>query len=216
MARAGLQPQGAECSERQGTAGNIETAFLIAELAKKPLLGQRVGLGSALFRHFLDGFIFMRQSSVLEGRNVILHELEVHALIGFLGACRLVLLLFDRQRKGGMRRHFGSQFLVLRAEALSGLGKAGLGAGDGLLEEVDGETDGGIGRSSGVHGNVLSWLLAVAVGRNPYFFWRGFCFVYLSQSLHPDYTKEPIQYNRIGSEKKSLIFDWLFLLLATG
>ena len=194
----------------------IETTFHIAEVAKEPLLGQRVGLGSALFRHFLDGFIFMRQSSVLEGRNVILHELEVHALIGFLGACRLVLLLFDRQRKGGMRRHFGSQFLVLRAEALSGLGKAGLGAGDGLLEEVDGETDGGIGRSSGVHGNVLSWLLAVAVGRNPYFFWRGFCFVYLSQSLHPDYTKEPIQYNRIGSEKKSLIFDWLFLLLATG
>ena len=85
-----------------------------------------------------------------------------------------------------MRRHLGSQFLVLRTKALSGLGKAGLGAGDGLLEEVDCETDGGIGRSSGVHGDVLSWLLAVAVGRNPYFFLRGF---YLSQSLHPDYTK---------------------------
>ena len=71
---------------------------------------------------------------------------------------------------------------------------------------ADGETDGGIGRSRGVHGDFLSRLLAVAVGRNPYFFRRGFCF-YLSQSLHPDYTKEPIRYNRIGSEKKSLIFD---------
>lgn len=109
-------------------------------------------------------------------------------LVGFLGAGRLVLLLLDRQRKGGMRRHFGSQFLVLRTKALSGLGKAGLGAGDGLLEEVDGEANGGIGGSSGVHGDFLSRLLAVAVGRNPYSFWRGFV-SYLSQSLHPDYTK---------------------------
>lgn len=195
---------------------HIETTFHFAEPAKEPLLGQRVGLGSALFRHFLDGFIFMRQSSVLEGRNVILHELEVHALIGFLGSSGFVLLFFDCQREGGMRCHFDSQFLVLRAEALSGLGKAGLGAGDDLLEEVDGETDGGIGRSSGVHGDFLSRLLAVAVGRNPYFFWRGFCFVYLSQSLHPDYTKQPIQYNRIGSEIKLIIFYLFSMLLDAG
>lgn len=56
------------------------------------------------------------------------------------------------------------------------------------------------------------WLLAFAVGRNPFFFWRG-VFVFLSQSLHPDYTKEPIQYNRIGSKIKLIIFHLFSTLL---
>lgn len=50
----------------------------------------------------------MHQSGILEGRNVSLHKLEVHALVGFLGAGGLVLLLLGHQLEGGMSCHFGS------------------------------------------------------------------------------------------------------------
>ena len=56
-------------------------------------------------------------------------------------------------------------------------------------------------------------LLALAVGRNPYFCFLRFCF---PQSLWPYYTVEPIHYNGIGSKEKRIIYDLFSLALGGG
>ena len=55
--------------------------------------------------------------------------------------------------------------------------------------------------------------LALGLGGRSQPFSFGEVLVYLSQSLHPDYTKRPIRYNRIGSEIKKIIFAFRSLHL---
>lgn len=64
----------------------------------------------------------------------------------FLGLCVCGFRSHNRQALG---THLSGQFFILSTEALTRLVKAGLGASDGLFEEVDGEADSGLGRSSG-------------------------------------------------------------------
>ena len=93
------------------------------------------------------------------------HEVEVQTVIGSLGLGGLVLLLFYNQREVGVCCDLDRQLLVLSTEALASFGEAGLGAGDGLVDEVDGEADGGGGDDR--HGDFLSGSYGLAVGRNP-------------------------------------------------
>lgn len=152
-------------------SSHVKAIFLRTEVVQEPLLGQGVDLGSVLLSHLLDSFVFLQQSGgILEGGNVVFHELVVHSLIASLGSGDFGLLLLDDQREVRVGGHLSGQFLILSTEALTSLVKAGLGASDGLVEEVDGEADSGLGRSSGGI-IVVSFLalLALAVGRNPYF-----------------------------------------------
>ena len=69
-----------------------------------------------------------------------------------------------------MSSHLSGQFFILSTEALTSLVKAGLGASNGLLEEVDGEADSGLGRSSGgIHSSFLSGSLGLGGRSQPLF-----------------------------------------------
>ena len=122
----------------------------------------------------------MHLLSVIQSGNVIFNKVAIQPFVSSLGTGGLVLLLFDCQSEIRMCRNLGGQFLVFGAKSLTGFIKAGLGSGNSRVDEVNGEANSG---SSGIHSNFLSWLLAFAVGRNPYFFWRGFC-LFISLNLY--------------------------------
>ena len=114
--------------------------------------------------------LLLHQGSILEGSDVVFHELVVHAFVGSLGLGGLGLLFLDNQSEVGVGSHLGGQFFILRTETLVGLVEACLGASDGLVEEVQGEADSGLGRSNdSIHNNFLSWLFGLCGRSQPLF-----------------------------------------------
>lgn len=104
------------------------------------------------------------------GEALVFHELVVHAFVGSLGLGGLGLLFLDNQSEVGVGSHLGGQFFILRTETLVGLVEACLGASDGLVEEVQGEADSGLGRSNdSIHNNFLSWLFGLCGRSQPLF-----------------------------------------------
>ena len=102
---------------------------------------------------------------VLDSKEVRRGSFTMDSYRSLIGLGGLVLLLLLNQLEVGMSCYLCCQLLVLRTEALASLGEAGLGAGDGLVDEVDGEADGGGGDDR--HGDFLSGSYGLAVGRNP-------------------------------------------------
>ena len=136
------------------------------------------GISSAPFSYdskspmyLLDSLVFGHHIlGIFQSTNVGFHEGEVQTVIGSLGLGCLVLLLLDDQREVGVGGHLSGQFFILSTEALTSLVKAGLGAGDGLFEEVDGKADSGLGGSSGgIHSSFLSGSLGLGGRSQPLF-----------------------------------------------
>ena len=92
------------------------------------------------------------------------------------------------------------------------LSKRHFGAGDGLVEEVDSEANSSLLSSLSHNNSFLAFWHCVFFWSPPLMFLR-FC---VPQSLCHHYTNEPIQYNRIGSQEKRIIYDLFSLLAVAG
>ena len=124
--------------------------------------------GRPIFRPLALAFSMPDRTLALS--DVVFHELVVHAFVGSLALGGLGLLFLDPQFKVRVGSHLSGQFLIFGAETLVSLVEACLGASDGLVEEVQGEADSGLGRSNdSIHNNFLSWLFGLCGRSQPLF-----------------------------------------------